>query len=232
MKQSQLIQQKLYVLRFNERVIMIRQYAPRERVPGLRAEQREQLAAKIIHPLRRLANVIMMLVTRGRDKKTQMAEVGPVRRRMPWIAASFAPGEQLRTLLLIELTPDIARGRHGVKFRTGPHKCGTPNFTPVQVRISAFRPFGFGSADARLQGCGTTNQGDGNAVRLLRPPCCHRISHLPWLTRQMVSSPSSLMSRLPSLATVIPAGRPQTLPSGVTKPVTKSSYSPRGLPVE
>src|SRR5438045_4803106 len=46
----------------------------------------------------------------------------------------------------------------------------------------------------------------------------------------MVPLPSSLKRRLPSLATVIPTGRPQTLPSGVTKPVTKSSYSPRALP--
>ena len=32
----------------------------------------------------------------------------------------------------------------------------------------------------------------------------------------MVPLPSSLMSKLPSLATVIPTGRPQTLPSGMT----------------
>ena len=47
----------------------------------------------------------------------------------------------------------------------------------------------------------------------------------------MVLLPSSLKSRLPSFATVIPTGRPQTLPSGVTKPVTKSSYSPSAFAV-
>ena len=56
--------------------------------------------------------------------------------------------------------------------------------------------------------------------------------HLPVLARQMVLPPSSLTSRAPSFATVIPTGRPQTFPSGVTKPVTKSSYSPRVLPVD
>jgi len=33
----------------------------------------------------------------------------------------------------------------------------------------------------------------------------------------MVLLPSSLISKLPSLATVIPTGRPQTLPSGETR---------------
>ena len=42
------------------------------------------------------------------------------------------------------------------------------------------------------------------------------------LTRQIVPLPSSLIRRLPSLATVIPSGRPQTFPLGVTIPVTKS----------
>ncbi len=44
-----------------------------------------------------------------------------------------------------------------------------------------------------------------------------------WLTRQIVLFPSSLKRSAPSFATVIPTGRPQTSPCGVTKPVTKSS---------
>ena len=43
------------------------------------------------------------------------------------------------------------------------------------------------------------------------------LDYFLWLTRQMVPSPSSLISRLPSLATGISTGRPQTFPSGVTK---------------
>ena len=49
-------------------------------------------------------------------------------------------------------------------------------------------------------------------------------------TRHMLPLPSSVNSRAPSCATVTPTGRPQTLRSSATKPVTKSSYSPVGTP--
>jgi hypothetical protein len=52
-----------------------------------------------------------------------------------------------------------------------------------------------------------------------------------YATRQMVFDPSSVTSSDPSGATVIPTGRPQTLPLGSTNPVTKSSYSPLAWPV-
>ncbi len=42
--------------------------------------------------------------------------------------------------------------------------------------------------------------------------------------------PSSETKRLPSLACATPTGRPQTVPSGKTKPVRKSSYSPVAWP--
>src|SRR3954454_1159989 len=48
--------------------------------------------------------------------------------------------------------------------------------------------------------------------------------------RQIVPLPSSEIKSAPSLATAIPTGRPQTSVSLTTKPVTKSSYSPVGLP--
>src|ERR1700678_4431573 len=47
-----------------------------------------------------------------------------------------------------------------------------------------------------------------------------------YVTRQIEFEPSSETSNDPSLATTIPTGRPHTLPSGSTKPVRKSSYSP------
>jgi uncharacterized protein YecE (DUF72 family) len=51
-----------------------------------------------------------------------------------------------------------------------------------------------------------------------------------WETRQMQPPSSSLTRREPSAATAIPTGRPHTSPSGVTKPVRKSSYVPRARP--
>ncbi len=51
-----------------------------------------------------------------------------------------------------------------------------------------------------------------------------------YATRQTVPEPSSVTIKEPSLATATPAGRPHTLPSGVTKPTRKSSYSPVALP--
>jgi uncharacterized protein YecE (DUF72 family) len=50
-------------------------------------------------------------------------------------------------------------------------------------------------------------------------------------TRQMQPPTSSLTRSVPSDATVIPTGRPQTSPAGVTKPVRKSSYVPRARPL-
>lgn len=55
-----------------------------------------------------------------------MAEVWPVRRRMPRITAISAPREQLLALLLVELMPEIARFGDELDL-PGPHKCGTPN---------------------------------------------------------------------------------------------------------
>jgi len=80
MQQSQQTQQSFYVRRFNQRVIMIRQHAPRKSLAGVRREHSQQVARKIIHALRAVANVIAMLKTRRGDEKTQMPEIGPVRR--------------------------------------------------------------------------------------------------------------------------------------------------------
>src|SRR5262249_25688650 len=59
----------------------------------------------------------------------------------------------------------------------------------------------------------------------------HRGGYLPaYATRQIAFDPSSLPSSEPSDASVTPTGRPHTFASSTTKPVTKSSYSPVGLP--
>lgn len=55
-------------------------------------------------------------------------------------------------------------------------------------------------------------------------------NHFLYATRQIVLLPSSETSKAPSCATVMPTGRPQTVPSSMTNPVRKSSYSPVGLP--
>lgn len=49
-------------------------------------------------------------------------------------------------------------------------------------------------------------------------------------TRQIVPAASSVTTSAPVLVTATPTGRPHTLPSGVTKPVKKSSYSPVATP--
>jgi len=46
-----------------------------------------------------------------------------------------------------------------------------------------------------------------------------------------IARPLRAVTADPSDATVTPTGRPQTFPSGVTNPVTKSSYSPLAWPV-
>src|SRR6266566_8510609 len=110
MQQTQLMQQSFYVRHFHQRMIMIRQHAPRKGVARARREHSQQVARKIIHSLRAVPEMRMMLEARCRDEKSQMPKVGPVRRRMPRIPALLAPGEQLRALLLVKFTPKIAWG--------------------------------------------------------------------------------------------------------------------------
>src|SRR3954471_7832409 len=50
------------------------------------------------------------------------------------------------------------------------------------------------------------------------------------VTRQIDPLPASDTSSAPSFATATPTGRPHTSVSLTTNPVTKSSYSPVGLP--
>jgi hypothetical protein len=59
---------------------MIRQHAPCKRLACVRREYSQQVARKIIHALAAVADVMTMLKTRRRDEKTQMPEIGPVRR--------------------------------------------------------------------------------------------------------------------------------------------------------
>ena len=69
-------------------------------------------------------------------------------------------------------------------------------------------------------------------MRWIQPVPSRLENYFPVYTiRQIVFEPSSVTSSDPSGATVIPTGRPQTFPSGVTNPVTKSSYSPLAWPV-
>ena len=51
-----------------------------------------------------------------------------------------------------------------------------------------------------------------------------------YVTRQTLLEASSVNTSEPSLATVTPTGRPHTLASSTTNPVTKSSYSPVAFP--
>ncbi len=96
--------------------VMIRQHAPRKSLARARRKHSQQIARKLVHAFRAVADVIMMLKTRRRNEKTSMPEVGPMRRGMPWIAALLSPCEQLFTLLLAELTPEIAWCGHGMRL--------------------------------------------------------------------------------------------------------------------
>src|SRR5208337_4568452 len=107
MQLSQFLQQRFYIRRFNERVIMIGQHAPRERLIGVGGEHGQQVAGKSVHALQAVADVMMVLVTHRRDEKAQVAEVWPVRWRMPRLAPILSPREQILALLWIELTPEI-----------------------------------------------------------------------------------------------------------------------------
>ena len=93
----------------------------------------------MIHTFQAVADVMMMFKTRCRNEKSQMFEVWPVQRGMPRIAALLSPFEQLFALLLIELTPEIARCGHGMGLPPGPRKRGTPNFLTILL-------FGFDSS--------------------------------------------------------------------------------------
>lgn len=95
---------------------MIGQHAPRKRLIGVGGEHSQQVAGKSVHALQGVANVMTVLVTRRRDEKAQVAEVWPVRWRMPRMAAILSPREQFLTLLWIELTPEITRFGHGGKI--------------------------------------------------------------------------------------------------------------------
>jgi len=142
-QQTQIVQQEFYVRRFDQRVIMIGQNAPRKRSARVRREHSQQVAREIIHAFHTVADVIMVFKTRRRNEETQMSKVRPMRRRMPWITTLLAPSEQFFALFQIELTPEIARCGHWMKSNPRPRKRGTPNFAAVTILL-----FGFDSSNA------------------------------------------------------------------------------------
>ncbi len=95
---------------------------------------------------------------------------------------------------------------------------------------------------AASAGAGAVRSYDVNATarfRLLRPELGDQparpgaVTQQPGylrVTRKMDPFASSLTSSAPSRVTATPAGRAQTVSLSSTKPVTKSSYSPVGLP--
>jgi hypothetical protein len=63
------------------------------------------------------------------------------------MSGRLTPGKQLHALLFVELTPDVARGRHAVQFKITPHECGTPNVMSAGVGSAAFNGSVRGGAD-------------------------------------------------------------------------------------
>jgi len=143
-KLAQFVKQCLYIRRFNQRMIMIGQNAPRECLAGLTLQQREQITRKCLHAFQSCAYQMAMLETGCGDQKAQTAKVGTMWRRMPRIPTLLAPSQQLLTLLGRELTPKISRPGHGWRLKgwrlKEPHKCGTPNLRCLPSSSSKFRP--------------------------------------------------------------------------------------------
>ena len=130
---AQFMKQGFYVRGFHQRVIMIWQDAPREDLVRLRAENGEQVPGELVHPLRALADMVMMFEAGRGDQKAEMAEVWAMGRRMPWVRTILPPSKQLFALFGRELTPEITRLGHGESLLK-PQECG-------KVRSSAFTRF-------------------------------------------------------------------------------------------
>jgi hypothetical protein len=70
------MQQSFYVRRFYERMIMIRQHAPRKRLTCARRKYSQQITRKIVNALWAVTDVRTMLETRRRDEKTPRSWAG------------------------------------------------------------------------------------------------------------------------------------------------------------
>jgi hypothetical protein len=106
MQSSKLVQQEFYVRRLNERVVVVRQDAPSVRLARMLGEYCQQIAGEIVHALQTVADVMVIFVTGRRNQKTQMPEVGTVRRRVPRMTAILAPRKQF----LATAIPRVASG--------------------------------------------------------------------------------------------------------------------------
>jgi len=79
------------------------------------SEYREQVACEIVHPLQAVTDVMTMFITGCRNKKSEMSEVGPVRRGMPGMTARLAPSQQFFTLFLVETMPQTEHSGHRLR---------------------------------------------------------------------------------------------------------------------
>jgi len=115
-KPAQFAQQTGNIRRFHQRMVMIRQHAPRERLAGVRGKHGQPFAREGVHALRAATDVRLVLEAGGGDVKTQVTEVGTMRRRMPRMSARLALREQVFALFGRELTPPIFGPGHGREF--------------------------------------------------------------------------------------------------------------------
>lgn len=70
MKLPQFVKQFLYIRRFNQYVIMIRQDAPGERLIGVGTEHSQQIVGEIFNSSGAFTNQMPMLKARGRNEET------------------------------------------------------------------------------------------------------------------------------------------------------------------
>ena len=80
MKPPQLIDQTFDVCRLNKRVVVIRQYTPREGLVHVRCQHREQVADKIVNTWQAVTNAMTVFITSRRNQKSQMSKVRTMRR--------------------------------------------------------------------------------------------------------------------------------------------------------
>src|SRR4029453_278122 len=80
-----------------------------------------------------------VFITSRRNKKSQMSKIGPVRRGMPRITARLTPFQQFLSLLLIELTPKVARRRHDMRVARRRLKAELQTWLPHIHTFTFFR---------------------------------------------------------------------------------------------
>src|ERR1035438_10002141 len=94
------------VRRFDQRVIVIGQYAPCDRPGGVLLKQVQQGGRETVHAREGKPDVMSVFIAGGGDEEMEVAIIGPVRRSVPRAGVSLAPSQHLLALLRRQLPPN------------------------------------------------------------------------------------------------------------------------------